>query len=234
MSPKDTSGPTILIVEDDADLNEEMAIALQNHGMVPIVALDWDRCIRTIESTPLDAIVLDQRLDRVDAVARLPLLRVLTPAPILVLTGNRAETDRILALETGADDFLLKPISGRELVARLRAHLRRRAEDANPNTPDRPRWQLSLSARLLRDPKGEAVPLTGTEFALLACLIETPGQPVSRDTLTRRLLGRPWRPEERAIDNLVLHLRQKFGPGGSRSIVTVRNQGYAFTGFPEA
>ena len=83
-------------------------------------------------------------------------------------------------------------------------------------------------------PDGEVVPLTSAEFDLLAQLLETPNQAVDRDALTRRALGRPWRSEERAIDNLVLHLRQKLGPGGERTIVTIRNQGYAFTAFPPA
>ena len=230
-------GPTVLIVEDDVVLADELAIALRHHGMVPIVATDWDQATRTIATTPLDMIVLDQRLGAVDAVAQLPQLRMLTQVPILVLTANQAESDRIVALEAGADDFLLKPISGRELVARIRAHLRRAGSDptdAVQATPQRPRWQLSLADRRLTHPNGQTVPLTGAEFELLAQLIETPGRPVSRDALTRRVLSRPWRSEERAIDNLVLHLRQKLGPGGDRSIATIRNQGYAFTAFPDS
>jgi two-component system, OmpR family, response regulator len=229
------SDPAVLIVEDDAALGEEMAIALRRHGMIPTLVTDWDQAIQTVGIASFDMIVLDQRLGAIDAVARLPRLRVLTPVPILVLTANQAEADRILALETGADDFLLKPISGRELVARIRAHMRRAAGGPTEARPAiaRPRWRVSLSERRLIRPNGDVVPLTGTEFELLATLLETPGHPVSRDTLTRRVLGRPWRSEERAIDNLVLHLRQKLGPGGDQSIVTIRNQGYAFSAFPD-
>ena len=124
--------PIVLIVEDDPMLAEEMSIALRSHGLAAIVAPDWETAIQHVASTPLDLIVLDQRLGSVDAVLRLPALRVLTRVPVLVLTANQAEADRILALETGADDFLLKPISGRELVARVRAHLRRIAPPPAP------------------------------------------------------------------------------------------------------
>ena len=124
--------PIVLIVEDDPMLAEEMSIALRRHGLAAVVAPDWETAIQHVASTPLDLIVLDQRLGSVDAVLRLPALRVLTRVPVLVLTANQAEADRILALETGADDFLLKPISGRELVARVRAHLRRIAPPPAP------------------------------------------------------------------------------------------------------
>ncbi len=231
MQEDEVAYPTVLIVEDNLTLADEMAVSLRHHRLQPIVATDWDSAIEIVSTAAMDVIVLDQRLGPIDAVLALPQLRALTPVPILVLTANQAEADRILALEIGADDFLLKPISGRELVARVRAHLRRASGGTGPASAP-PRWRFSLSDRRLTRPDGETVALTSAEFDLLAQLIETPHQPIDRDTLTRRVLGRPWRSEERAIDNLVLHLRQKLGPGGERSIATIRNQGYAFTAFP--
>ena len=227
----------MLIVEDDLSLADEMAIALRHHGMNPMVAPDWEQALDRVESDPIDVIVLDQRLGAIDAIPRLPRLRMLTQVPVLVLTANQREADRVLALEIGADDFLIKPISGRELVARVRAHLRRAVKlglTGAAQANRRQRWRFQLAERRLLRPDDTEVPLTAAEFELLAQLIETPNQAIDRDTLTRRVLGRPWRSEERAIDNLVLHLRQKLGPGGERSIVTIRNQGYAFTAFPEA
>lgn len=232
LQDRDDSNPTVLIVEDDISLADEMAISVRHHGMNPLVAPDWEQALARVEATPVDIIVLDQLLGSVDAIPRLPRLRMLTQVPILVLTANQREADRILALEIGADDFLIKPISGRELVARVRAHLRRAAAAAPASA--KPRWRFSLPERQLLRPDGSMVPLTAAEFELLAQLLETPNQPVDRETLTRRVFMRPWRSEERAIDNLVLHLRQKLGSGGERSIVTIRNQGYAFTAFPEA
>lgn len=231
-----TANPTVLIVEDDVDLAEEMAFALRHSHLNPVVATDWDQAMDAIAAGASDVVVLDQRLGSVDAVPRLPLLRVLIQAPILVLTANRAEADRILALETGADDFLIKPISGRELVAKVRAHLRRAAAvetGVDTAVGGRPRWRLSQASRGLVRPDGTPVSLTGAEFELLTQLIETPNRTISRDALARRVLGRAWRPEDRAVDTLVLRLRQKLGSGGERTIVTIRNQGYAFTAFPD-
>lgn len=228
---EEVANPIVLVVEDNLTLADELAISLRHHGMQPIVVADWDGALERVSAGGLDIIVLDQRLGSVDALLGLPRLRVLTQVPILVLTANQVEADRILALEIGADDFLLKPISGRELVARVRAHLRRSPGRGPAGSPER-RWRFSLSDRRVIRPDGETLVLTSAEFDLLAQLIATPNQPIDRDTLTRRVLGRPWRSEERAIDNLVLHLRQKLGAGGERTIVTIRNQGYAFTAFP--
>ncbi|NKC29493.1 response regulator transcription factor [Falsiroseomonas selenitidurans] len=246
--------PRILIVEDDAALAEEMAQTLSDYGMRPGIAASWEAAVAAVEAAPPDLVVLDQRLGHVDTLPRIGALRALTSATVLVLTGNRAETDRIVALEIGADDFLLKPISGRELVARIRAHLRRgqaarpaaaapapapapaqTAAQALPQgdaLPGAAGWRLLPMERALRRADGSPVPLTGAEFDLLALLAETPGVPVDRETLTQRVLRRPWRAEDRALDNLVLQLRRKMGPGGDRVVLAVRGQGYSFAGFP--
>jgi DNA-binding response OmpR family regulator len=232
--------PSILIVEDDEALAEEMALTLADYGMRPTTAGTWEAAIAAVETAPPDLVVLDQRLGRVDTLPRIGTLRSLTDAPVLILTGNRAETDRIVALEIGADDFLLKPISGRELVARIRAHLRRvqqarvpeREREREPEAAPALGWSLSMVERELRRGDGSVVPLTGAEFDLLAALAEAPGHPVDRETLTKRVLRRPWRPDDRALDNLVMHLRRKLGPGGDRAITAIRSQGYVFTGFP--
>lgn len=238
--------PLVLIVEDDVALAEEMALTLADYGMRPVVANTWDAAMAAVSADQPDLIILDQRLGRVDTLPRIGILRGLTAAPVLMLTGNRAETDRIVALEIGADDFLLKPISGRELVARIRAHLRRHqqirpaerpagaeAPGGASNGATQPGgWTLMMLGRELRRGDGSLVPLTGAEFDLLAVLAEAPGQPVDRETLTKRVLRRPWRPDDRALDNLVMHLRRKLGAGGERAITAIRSQGYVFTGFP--
>lgn len=227
-------GKAVLIVEDDADLAREIHDTLDGYGMRPSVALSWDAAIAAVPQVAPDLVLLDQRLGPVDTVPLLPQLRALTNAPVIILTGNRAEVDRIVALEIGADDFLQKPITGRELVARIRAHLRRVAESAPRPEPQQPSpaWRLNIQARTLHRPDGTELVLTAAEFNLLVALVEAQGQPLDREELTRRVLGRPWRAEDRALDNLVLHLRQKLGPGGERTIATIRNRGYAFTIFP--
>jgi DNA-binding response OmpR family regulator len=235
--------PDVLIVEDDQALAEELSITLSDYGLRARISDAWDLALAAVASAPPDIIVLDQRLGRVDTVPRISELRAMTAVPILVLTGNRAEADRIVALEIGADDFVLKPISGRELVARIRAHLRR-AQPAPPRLVDRmpavtqvaiaaSGWRLSVVERELRRPDGALVPLTAAEFDLLAMLVETPGRPVDRDTLSQRVLRRPWRADDRALDNLVLQLRKKVGEGAERMVTAIRSQGYAFTGFPK-
>ena len=240
MTKGDQILPTILIVEDDIALAEEVSTTLRNHGMNPVTTADRARVSILIKSLSPDLILLNQRLGQLDMLPLLPGLRVLTAAPVLIWTGNALEADRILALETGADDFLLKSISGRELVARIRAHLRRGplpdARSGMSETlvrPSGPRWVFSILERRLLRPDGAAVQLTASEFELLAALVGSANQVLGRDVLTHRVLRRPWRVEDRAIDNLVLHLRRKLGRGGGQAIGTVRNLGYIFTSFPE-
>lgn len=232
MNGSESAGRVILVVEDDADLAQEIADTLSDYGMRPIVAPAWDAAMAELASGKPDLVVLDQRLGTVDTVPLLPRLRAMTAAPVLILTGNRAEADRIVALEIGADDFLLKPTSGRELVARIRAHLRRAG--AGGDVAGTAEWRLNVGERRLTRPDGTDVPLTAAEFDLVAVLAEHAGRTLDRDELTQRVLGRPWRPDDRALDNLVLHVRQKLGPGCERTIATVRNRGYVFTAFPKS
>ena len=240
MSPvesEETSSPLVMIVEDDSDLAEEMATALADYGMRTVHAEEWPAVETALADASPDLMILDQRLGPIDTLPRLPRLRSLTPAPILVLTGNRLEADRIVALELGADDFLLKPISGRELVARVRAHLRRAAGRSAPAAPAAPpskggSWKLQDAERRLLRPNGTQVSLTAAEFDLLAALVRRPGQVIGREDLTFEVLQRRWNPTDRSLDNLVLRLRQKLGEGGEHTISTVRNQGYVFTSFP--
>ena len=227
-----TEMATILIVEDERELAEEMAAAIQDYGMRGILAESWDRAMEVVALDAPELIVLDQRLGKVDAVARLGEMRRATAVPVIILTGNRAEADRIVALEVGADDFLTKPISGRELVARIRAHLRRATSSSQGEA--RIGWQVVHSQRALRRPDGTTIELTGAEYDLLVQLMAARGKPLDRDTLTQRVLHRSWRFGDRALDNLVLNLRKKLGPGAERAISTLRNQGYCFAGFPDA
>lgn len=231
-APDAANNPAVLIVEDDVELAEELAAVLADYGMEGSTADSWDRALALVAQAPPDLIVLDQRLGRIDAVARLGELRKLTDAPVLVLTGNKAEADRIVALEIGADDFLTKPISGRELVARIRANLRRASRGGRTASPGA--WEVLQAQRALKRPDGSLVELTGAEFDLLNLLMAAQGEAVDRETLTQRVLHRPWRFGDRALDNLVLHLRKKFGPGGARTIAALRNYGYCFAGFPDS
>jgi DNA-binding response OmpR family regulator len=224
--------PSLLIVEDDPILAGELLETFTEHGMAARSADRWSLALEMLEGWQPDLIILDQRLGAVDTLLMLPSLRALTQAPVLFLTGNRSEADRVIGLELGADDFLLKPIAGRELVARVRAHLRRTVRREPVPAGE---WRIALAERRLYRPDRSAVPLTAAEFTLLALLAEKPGMPLDREVLTQEVLRRPYRAEDRSLDNLVHQIRRKLGcRGAGEVIVAIRNQGYAFNGFPEA
>lgn len=226
--------PLILIVEDDTALASEMSDTLSNYGFTTVVAHSWGAAQSELASRQPSLVLLDQRLGPVDTVTRVSEFRAATDAPIVFLTANGMETDRIVALELGADDFLVKPVSGRELVARARAHVRRGSARARRPVQRRSGWRLDVQHRALHRPDGSEVDLTSAEFNLLAALTDAEGRTVDRETLTRAVLQRGWNADDRSLDNLVARLRRKLGPGGDRSIATMRGLGYAFTDFPSA
>ncbi len=255
--------PLILVADDEIALTGEIADYLRRYGMRVIEANSFDETITVLQEHAVNAILLDQRFGSVDAMQLLPHLRSLTDVPILMHTGNREEMDRVVCLELGADDFLMKPVSGRELVARIRAHLRRPAtrQEMMPRpqpsrlaprpaapapqavvpvaapapAPARQGWRIVQAERRVYRPDGTPVRLTIAEFDTLAALAETPGETRTRDALTKAVFRREWRPGDRAVDNAILHLRQKLQDDlGEHCIVTVRQLGYIFAGFPQA
>ena len=146
--------------------------------------------------------------------------------------SSRSEADRVIGLELGADDFLLKPISGRELVARVRVHLRRTHRE--PSAPSIGHWRMSNTERRIYRPDGSPVQLTSAEFDLLQMVATNPGSPVDRDALSRHVLRRPYTVDDRSLDNLVHQIRRKFGRSGAgEMIASIRNVGYVFRGYPE-
>jgi DNA-binding response OmpR family regulator len=233
--------PLILVADDLPQAAAAVAVALRHHGMQVVLAQDVFEVFAALQAEPVSAMLMSHALGPIDAVALLPQLRRATGAPILVQSPQTTEADRILALELGADDVLMRGVSGRELVARLRAALRRPHRFALPPlvTPPavqdaaetRP-WRLAHAERRLYRPDGSMVRLTSAEFDLLATLAERPGEIHSRDALTRAVFRRPWRANDRAIDNVVVRLRAKLGADlGEGCIVTARQRGYAFAGF---
>jgi len=230
MSMNATPNANVLIVEDEAVFATELLETFADHGIIAKETGQWSSALAMLEGWQPDLIILDQRLGSVDTLLMLPSLRALTAAPVLFLTGNRSEADRVIGLELGADDFLLKPIASRELVARVRAHLRRSARRMPAGE-----WRILPAERRVYRPDRTPVALTSAEFSLLAILADKPGMPVDRETLTRDVLRRPYRADDRSLDNLVHQIRRKLGRrGAGEVIVAVRNQGYAFSGFPEA
>ena len=222
----------IMLIDDDVVLLNEMSETFQDNGINCRSCDNWTTALEMLESWRPDLIVLDQRLGAVDTLLLLPNMRQLTSAPVLFLTGSRSEADRVIGLELGADDFLLKPISGRELVARVRAHLRR--TQAVPAASSTGEWHIVQAERKVVRPDGTAVPLTSTEFELLSVLVASQGTPIDRETLSRKVLHRSAQAEDRALDNLVHHIRRKFAVSGASEIIaSVRNVGYVFRGYPK-
>jgi two-component system, OmpR family, response regulator len=231
------STPHILVVEDDREISALVARYLQANECRVSVADDGRAMDRVLAESRIDLIVLDLMLPGEDGLSLCRRLRAASAVPIVMLTAKSEEIDRIIGLEMGADDYLPKPFNPRELLARIRAVLRRRtAEPASAAGPagqvlSFSGWQAHLTLRELVNPAGAKVALTGAEFDLLHAFCERPGRVLSRDQLLDLTQGRAAGPFERSIDVLVSRLRQKIerDPREPEFIKTIRSSGYVFT-----
>lgn len=228
--------PHILIVDDDREIRDLLARFLVRHDFRVDTAADGKEMDRVLAGGRFDLIVLDLMMPGEDGLSICRRLRLETSMPILMLTALGEEADRIVGLEIGADDYLPKPFNPRELLARIRAVLRRSQTSAEQGEGTRPRvlsfdgWQVDLAARELRDAEGSLVSLTSGEFDLLEALVERPQQILSRDQLADLTSGRVLGPLDRSIDVALSRLRRKLGedPKLPRLIKTVRHGGYYF------
>jgi two-component system, OmpR family, response regulator len=230
---------SVLIVEDDSGMREMLANYLSGENIAVTEAANRPEMMQRLETRTPDVIILDLRLDQEDGLDLLRYIRQQSDVPVIIITGHRKdEIDRIIGLELGADDYLTKPFSLRELLARIRAVLRRQeaggrlsrvAEKAQGYAFNG--WQLEQRRRELRNADGDEVPLTKGEFALLVAFLEAPGRPLSREHLLRAT-----RVHEdifdRSIDVQVLRLRRKLevDPTAPQLIQTERGVGYRFIG----
>jgi len=227
----------ILIVDDDSDIRRLTSQLLGDNGFRVTAEGDGAAMQRLMAVESYDLAVLDVMLPGEDGFALCRKLRAVSKMPIVMLTARADETDRVVGLELGADDYVLKPFSPRELVARIRAHLRRVRESA-PAAP-KPRvkrlvfdgWTIDPIRRELRNAEGTLVSLTGTEFDLLTVLAERAQRVLSRDQLLDLVRGRIAHAYDRSIDVSISRLRRKIEPfpDEPRFIRTVRNGGYVFT-----
>ncbi len=237
---------TILVVEDEVDLNNLVRTHLEADGHQVQQAFDGPSVLDLVERRLPDLIILDWMLPGMDGLAICRQLRQRHLMPILMLTARSEEIDRVLGLEVGADDYVVKPFSIRELQARVRAILRRVALDAQAGaTPDalgpasvavppapRPivRGALCVDvANHLASVEGEELDLTPKEFDLLALLASHPGRAFSREFLLQTLWGYDYDGFDRTVDTHIVRLRKKLGPMGEQ-IVTVWGVGYRFVG----
>ena len=230
------ASPHILVVDDDREIRDLTGRYLRKHGFRVDSAADAKAMDRLLRDGRFDLIVLDLMLPGEDGLSICRRLRASTRTPILMLTAVAEDTDRIIGLEIGADDYLTKPFNPRELLARIRAVLRR-AERAD-STADPVEgvltfsgWRLDPARRELRDPQGVLVELTAGEFGLLMALVERPRRVLSRDRLLDLTKGRDAQPFDRSIDVQVSRLRRKIEPDPKNPdmIKTVRSGGYIFT-----
>ena len=231
MSGKQTK---ILIVDDDDDIRGLLIGFLTEEGFSAIGASDAAGMDAAVARDRPDLVVLDLMLPGEDGLSICRRLRSSSELPVIMLTARSAEVDRIVGLEIGADDYVTKPFSKRELLARIRSVLRRgvRTELNPPKTVLRfNQYTIDLNARRIADQSGRDVGLTGAEFDLLACFVQSPQRVLSRDQLLDSVHGRNADPFDRSIDTLVSRLRKKIELRSDQDklIATVRNHGYLFT-----
>lgn len=231
------ASPHILIVDDDREIRDLLARFLDKHGLRVSAAADGREMHRVLEGSRIDLIVLDLMLPGEDGLILCRNLRAKSRIPIIMLTAMGEETDRIVGLEMGADDYLAKPFNPRELLARIKAVLRRAeqapamAQGDGSAVLEFAGWSLDLERRELQRADGVMVPLSGGEFELLAAFAAHPGRVLSRDQLLDLARGREAQPFDRSIDVQVSRLRRKIeaAPQDPSLIKTVRNGGYSFT-----
>ena len=232
------SGPTsILIVDDDPRLCRSLARYFEREGFEVRCANSGQEMRQRLSEARPDLVLLDLRLPDEDGLSLARELRSSSDIAIVILSGKAEMTDKVVGLELGADDYVTKPFSERELLARVRSVLRRTAEGGHGGTkPDGgvarfAGWRLDLESYELTGPAGEQVPLTAHEFQLLSALVRHPGRVLTREAILELVCGREWSPSDRSADVLVAKLRKKIEPDpeGPRLIETVRSVGYKLT-----
>lgn len=224
----------ILVVDDDPGIREAVSEFLSRHAFTVETAADASQMESVLARGPVDLIVLDLMLPGEDGLSICRRLSDDGP-PIIMLSAMGEETDRIVGLELGADDYLPKPCNPRELLARIRAVLRRRNEARTSDGRhgagfEFAGWRLDLVRRELRTPGGVVVNLSSGEFSLLRALAERPQRVLTRDQLLDLARGPDAEAYDRAIDVQISRLRKKMedGAGGQDLIRTIRNEGYMF------
>ena len=228
--------PHILVVDDHSEIRDLLKRFLEQHGMRVSCARDGKEMKRLLDEREFDLLVLDLMMPGEDGLTLCRELRVKSRLPIIMLTAMGEETDRIIGLELGADDYLAKPFNPRELLARIKAVMRRTQAEIQPvpETLTRDlrfdRWLLDINRRELVDEEGVGMSLSTAEFDLLKVFLERPQRVLSRDQLLDLARGREAVAFDRAIDTLVSRLRRKLerDPKNPELIKTIWGGGYLF------
>lgn len=226
---------TLLVVDDDDEIRELLCDYLTDAGYTVLAAADGEQMREQLLRHKVDLVVLDLMLPGEDG---LSLCRHLQTAPglaVIMLSAKGSTLDRIIGLEVGADDYLAKPFEPRELIARIKAVLRRPQRLDTPAEAPAPAdallfagFRLEQAKRLLTRPDGETLTLPRSDYRVLRELLEANNRVVSRDQLTRSAFGRDHLPDDRSVDMCVSRLRQHLrrAPAGAAQILTIRNEGY--------
>lgn len=228
------SGKRVLIVDDDVKIVELVRLYLTRDGYSVITAYEGNEALRLAREAHPDLIVLDIMLPGIDGLEICRVLRAESSVPIILLTAKTTEQDRIMGLDLGADDYVIKPFSPKELAARVRAVFRRTPDESLQMGPS----ELCFGNLKINFPKHEAylsekdLNLTPVEFKLLGVLVREPNRVFSRGQLIERVLGYDFDGFDRTIDVHILNLRRKIEPdaGRPRYIKTVYGAGYKFAG----
>ncbi len=218
----------LLIVDDDPDLRSLLSALLQLEGFSVETACDGRTALTLLREQAIDLVLLDVMMPGLSGFEVLSRLRQFSSVPVIMLTARGEPLDRVQGLEGGADDYLAKPFDDRELIARIRALLRRMHPERDSAA------QLTLDDMELNVGRqevvcqGQRLELTSTEFQLLRLLLQTPGQLLDKEHLHREALGRPLSPYDRSLDVHISNLRKKLPPRGDglERIRTVRGKGY--------
>lgn len=241
---------SLLIVDDDPAICEELSSYLGMYGLRCTSVNNGADAEKALSENSFNLVLLDLWLGNENGFDILGQLRKACQIPCIMVTAQDEITDKIVGLELGADDYLTKPVNMRELLARIRALIRR----TKPHDPDggnddsheligadgfrganESKWKFDPLRRLLSSPDGTPVALTTAECDLLIELVSKEGAPQSRDNLCRRVFNRAWSPYDRSLDAIIVKLRRKLEPNPDHPLVikTVRGRGYVFTGFPQ-
>lgn len=221
---------SLLLIDDDAEIRSLLTEYFTRSGFSVIALPDGEKLMQTLQQQAVDLIILDVMMPGMDGFTLCRMVRNTSSVPIIMLTAASDETDKVIGLELGADDYLAKPFSARELLARVKALLRRNQIVQSPTAEARylcfNGWKLDLLRRELINAQGVEEILSGIEFALLALFLRYPNQILDRDQISEITRRRENNPLERGIDVQISRLRQRLHDTDRRLLRTVRNQGY--------
>lgn len=229
------TAPAVLVVEDDPGLRVLIARALQQNGFAVMQASSGPEMWNSLEQRPVDLIILDVMLPGKNGIDLCREIRARSDVPIIFISAKVDETDRVIGLELGADDYIPKPFGTRELIARVRAVLRRRPLESAFSGGGGEKvsfagWTVDMRRRAVFSPSGASIELTGAEFDLLTSFIGSPQRVLGRERLIELSRVRLGDSSDRSIDVLVSRLRRKLSSAGqSAPISTVRGVGYMLT-----